>query len=214
MKPSNVYTAFNPYFLIPFFGWALFGIYAQWYWGKEAIFIFVNTHYSHSLDAMMSIITHMGEALFIIPVLLLLFFNASFRNPRFAGAASLANIGAFLCSQGLKSIFNHPRPLNYFNEAAWIHILPQWDHVYHRSFPSGHTTGAFALFSFLAFLLPKRYQSIGLLLFMAALMVAYSRVYLAVHFFDDVWVGSILGTVFSILAIRIFYRKRTSQTDE
>lgn len=207
--PNNT-PSYNPYFLLPFCIWIIFSSLLLFFVGNHELFILINKKYSSTIDSAMSLITLMGDASFIIPLLLTVFLFKQYRNMRYLGAALTANIGAFLLAQGLKSLFNFPRPLNYFQEAAWIHILPEWDHLYHRSFPSGHTTGAFALFSFLAFLLPKRYQAYGLFLFSLAVLVGYSRVYLTAHFFTDVFVGSIIGTFFSTLAIYIFYKKPTA----
>jgi membrane-associated phospholipid phosphatase len=64
-----------------------------------------------------------------------------------------------------------------------------------HSFPSGHTTSAFALFFTLSLLLlPKRY-GLQMVLFLAAFVVGYSRIYLNLHFANDVLAGSILGTM-------------------
>ncbi len=204
--PNNT-PSYNPYFLLPFCIWISVSSILLLLVGNHELFIIINKANSSTLDRVMSIITLMGDASFIIPILLAVLLFKQYRNRRYLGAALMANIGAFLLSQGLKSFFNFPRPLNYFQDATWIHILPEWDHLYHRSFPSGHTTGAFALFSFLAFILPKRHQAYGLFLFALAVLVSYSRIYLTAHFFTDVFVGSIIGTFFSTLAIYIFYKK-------
>jgi membrane-associated phospholipid phosphatase len=87
-----------------------------------------------------------------------------------------------------------------------------------RSFPSGHTCTAFCLFCFLAFILTPRYKWLGLVFFILAMAVGYSRIYLAAHFFLDVYVGSIIGVIFTILVVAImrqyphyFYRKQRTQ---
>jgi membrane-associated phospholipid phosphatase len=77
-----------------------------------------------------------------------------------------------------------------------------------RSFPSGHTTGAFCLFCFLAILLPPRYKPLGLVCFLVALAVGWSRMYLAAHFFLDVYVGSILATVFVVCVVALMNRNQ------
>jgi membrane-associated phospholipid phosphatase len=68
-----------------------------------------------------------------------------------------------------------------------------------HSFPSGHTCAAFSLFTFLSLLASARYQPLGLLFFILAALVGYTRMYLAAHFFADVYAGSILGTIGTIL---------------
>lgn len=207
-QKRNVHFTYNPFFLIPFFIWIILGSLVQFFFDKQQLFSLVNSHYTNTLDIIMSFITTWGEGSFIIPVLLLLWlYKKEHRHTVFLWTILLANIGAFLFSQAIKNIINAPRPLNYFHEATWIHILPNWAHYYHNSFPSGHTTGAFALFSFVSFLLKGKYRVFGLLFFLMALTVAYSRLYLAAHFFMDVYTGSIVGTVFSTLAFTIFFKR-------
>ncbi|HTN47243.1 MAG TPA: phosphatase PAP2 family protein [Flavipsychrobacter sp.] len=207
MERHKVYTSYNPFFLVPFFLWLAGGAVFQLYLTKQELFLLVNSRHNDVLDTVMKWVTHMGEGGFIIPVALLLLLRKQFRNLVFLGAALFANIGAFLFSQGLKSYFNYPRPLLYFKEATLIHMLPEWDRYFHRSFPSGHSTGAFAIFCFLSLLLKPGHKGWGVVFFVLALSVAYSRIYLAAHFFADVYMGSIIGALFSILAVTVFYQK-------
>jgi len=72
-----------------------------------------------------------------------------------------------------------------------------------HSFPSGHTCAAFCLFSFLAMLLKPGYKWIGLIFFTFALLVGYSRLYLAAHFFIDAYVGSLMGATFTAVVIAL-----------
>jgi membrane-associated phospholipid phosphatase len=60
---------------------------------------------------------------------------------------------------------------------------------------------AFAFFSFLAFCIPQKRWA-ALLLFLAALLVGVSRVYLGQHFEEDVLLGSVLGLLLSALVFR------------
>jgi membrane-associated phospholipid phosphatase len=76
-------------------------------------------------------------------------------------------------------------------------------HLLH-SFPSGHATTAFALF----FLLALINQNKGLQIFflIAALIAAFSRVYLSQHFLSDVLAGSAIG-MFSASIIFLLMNK-------
>jgi membrane-associated phospholipid phosphatase len=90
---------------------------------------------------------------------------------------------------------------------------PHWPKLYHNSFPSGHTTGAFCLFCFLSFLLPAGKKWIGLIFFEMAVAVGYSRIYVAAHFYTDVYAGSIIGTVTCVVmfAIMTYFKPRFLQ---
>lgn len=207
--------SYNLFFLIPFMIWVILGGAVQFFFNKQELFAFVNTHYNTVADSMLYFLTFMGEGTVIFPVLLFCWlYKKENRTRPFFFAILLANIGAFLLAQAIKNIVNAPRPLNVFDDAAWVHVLPNWKHYYHNSFPSGHTTGAFAMFSFVAFILKKSYRFWGLAFFILALTVAYSRLYLAAHFFLDVYVGSIIGTVFSILAVSIFFQQEKLRSND
>ncbi len=185
----------NLYFAIPFAVWVIVGGVLYTVAGSEVLFRFINTNHTATLDTAMYAITHLGEASVVIPLLLFPFVFSQFRNRQYFIAAIASNIVPMLVSQGLKSLFNAPRPLSVFRDAGWVHHPEHWPWLYERSFPSGHSEGAFALFCFLSLILPQGKRVWGLVFFIMALLVCYSRVYLAAHFFEDVYVGSIIGTV-------------------
>lgn len=171
---------------------------------KQTLFAAVNTHYTDWANVLMYYTTWIGEGLIISVILfLLLILVPSFRNWWYFVTALLCASLPALVSQWVKHWHNMPRPLNYFNKASWIHIMPDWPVLMKNSFPSGHTTGAFSLMCFLSLMLPAKYRAWGLLLFCVALMVAYSRLYLAAHFFEDVYAGSIIGGSVTLLIYTI-----------
>ena len=108
-------------------------------------------------------------------------------------------------TQVIKNPIAAPRPQAVYEGQDFLRLLSHWDVLRNDSFPSGHTTGAFSFMCILAFVLPVRYRFWGLLLFCLALMVGYARVYLAAHFFIDIYVGSIIGTVFSFAIATLMY---------
>lgn len=200
------YTSYNPFFIWPFVVWLVGGGIILLTHSSEDIFRFVNQNHNGFLDVFMYRSTMLGEGAVIVLVLLLLLGARQFRNWWYFVAAILSNVVPSLIIQLIKRSVGAPRPLKLFEEAEWIHTLPEWPRLMENSFPSGHTCGAFCFFTFLSFILPAKYRPLGLLFFMLALIVAYSRIYLAVHFFADVYVGSVIGTAFVMLIFFIMTR--------
>lgn len=99
----------------------------------------------------------------------------------------------------MKRLWDEPRPISYFSEkfpAVELHAIVGVPMHTHNSFPSGHTTSAFALF--LSILYFSKKPPIHFLCFLLAVLVGFSRVYLSQHFILDLLVGSIIGVSVSI----------------
>lgn len=176
---------------------------------KATLFFGINGHYSHFADVFMFYVTWFGQAEIIIPFLLFLMVFRKFRNWGYFITALLCNIIPFFIQQGLKYWLNEPRPRTLYRDMPGMHFLPEWPELFSSSFPSGHTVGAFSFFCLLSLLLDARYRIFGLLFFVLALFVAYSRIYLTAHFFNDIYFASIIGTVSTTL-IYAFMEKRTT----
>lgn len=74
------------------------------------------------------------------------------------------------------------------------------------SFPSGHTASSFAAFGVFYFLnLKYKY-----LVFLTAFLIAFSRIYLGVHYFSDIVGGIILGFGISYLICN-YYKKNSDK---
>ncbi len=210
------YIKANSYFLLPFLLWVVIGGILLFTCSKRDLFHFVNTHYSDWADHAFVYITMLGQAEVIIPCLLVPLLFPAYRNWWYVLMATLCNLIPFFLEQLLKSWFDHPRPRLLFYDRLWMHYQPEWPVYLSRGFPSGHSTGAFSFFCFLSLILPSKYRALGLLFFLAALSVCYSRMYLTAHFFDDVYAGSIIGTVCTLAVYFImnnyknfFYKKDT-----
>lgn len=71
---------------------------------------------------------------------------------------------------------------------------------------SAHAANSFAVAIFFTSLLRKEYKYIGLILIMWALLVAYSRIYIGVHFPLDVLTGIIIGIFLGGLFMQLFLK--------
>jgi len=203
-------VTYNPWFFFPFLAWIVIGGILQLCFTKEQLFFAVNNHYTPFIDVVMYYTTWLGEGWVIVILILLLFTISRFRNVWFFITATACTLIPFGMQQGLKEYFKAPRPRAYFHDSAIMHFLPAWPSLVNNSFPSGHSEGAFGFFCFVSLLLPERYIKFGLLFFLLALSVCYSRIYLTAHFFADVYAGSIIGAVTTILVYTVMYRYKNT----
>lgn len=108
---------------------------------------------------------------------------------------------------GLKKAFNRPRPYTtYPND-----IVP-YEHETSLSFPSGHSSLAFATATSLSLSNPKWY--IIAPSYVWACSVGYSRMNLGVHYPSDVLAGAVLGAGSAYLTYKInqwYWKKKESK---
>jgi len=163
-------------------------------YSREQIYFEVNGYHDSFADVFFTYATDLGAGISII-VLTIIFLLINYRK-------AFLLISSFtitsLLSTVAKNIFHSPRPYLYF-KADLNHIyLVKGEHMLsNNSFPSGHTIEAFTLAVVLSYVTPnKRWGFIFLLL---AIAVAYSRMYLSEHFFEDVTAGSIIATMATVM---------------
>ena len=117
--------------------------------------------------------------------------------------AALAAAGAAAVAEGLTVLLKHlterSRPPLADPSIHALVSLPQ-----STSFPSGHAATAFAAATAVGALHPR----IRAPLMALAGMVALSRVYLGVHFWSDVLVGTLLGVAIGLATARLVQRGR------
>jgi len=168
---------------------------------KANIHLFLNQYNSPLLDWFFRHITFLGDGLFlIIPALLLLFY--SLRSSVYLVTAYLSS---GLVVQILKRFLFEDcvRPSRYFADPSVLHLVNSVQLFSGYSFPSGHATGAFALF--LCFAVICRHWYIQVACLFLACIVAYSRVYLSQHFLIDIVAGSLVGAVGALGLYLAFY---------
>jgi membrane-associated phospholipid phosphatase len=163
-------------------------------------------HYHHPLlDTLFYYATYLGDGLLAVYLLvsILLFFNIRI---------ALITTGALLSTSAIVQILKHwffydiVRPTLHITEP--LYTIPGLEiHKYH-SFPSGHTAQAFALALCLAYYGTSKKLSI--VLFILAVLTAWSRVYLLQHFLLDTFVGELIAVVISSLFLHWTQKFETS----
>ena len=155
------------------------------------------------LDSLMPIITRLGDSgIFSIVLALILLFFAKTRRIGLSMGFSFI-YGGIVGNLLLKNIVGRLRPydasygINLFTEETiLINGLSDF------SFPSGHTLIAFETAVVLMILLKGKHKPTAIFALVTAFVVAFSRLYLYVHFPSDVLVGMILGTLFAFLGVK------------
>jgi len=165
---------------------------------KGDLVLFFSDHRTPFLDVFFRWFTDLGDGLwFGVIAVVLLFFRY-----RYAISVAALGLSVMVVSYVSKSIFSLDRPLPYFQkiglEDQLTFVAGVDVHTGATSFPSGHTMTAFALYGFLAFIFPQK-KVLGFFLFLIAIGAGLSRVYLVQHFFQDIYLGSLIGLALALL---------------
>lgn len=174
----------------------LFGILLLLLNGKAAAFIALNSYHPFYLNVFFINYTFIGDGLFALCLIAIYFFYFKKKQQGFALLYSFLISG--LAAQLLKNLVNSPRPKLYFEAGTYLNFIEGVTLSGHSGFPSGHTATAFAIATVLVLMMTNKAWQLIILL--AAVLVGYSRIYLAQHFLLDVMVGALLGSVSGILA--------------
>lgn len=191
----------NALFLIPACLLLGVGIVFLLLYPKDVIHITQNGWYHTILDPVFKYGTNLGDGLvFVASIVGLLFI--SYRKATgmlYAALFTLVFIGLFK-----QVIFKgEPRPHKYFIEKYELRLVEGVRNHNSNSFPSGHTTTAFAICGLLAFYFKKRWVKVIALVL--AILAGYSRIYLSQHFLVDVVAGGFLGIFIAMLSYYLSY---------
>lgn len=154
------------------------------------------------LDAVMPVITFLGDGgWFWIALTVVGFFSKHTRKYAFVGAIGL--ILCLLCGNLiLKPIIARTRPYDIRTTVELLIPAPK-----DYSFPSGHTQASFAV----ATAVCMWNRKFGIPALILASLIAFSRMYLYVHYPTDVLAGLIFGVGFAFVGLflcnRIFRNK-------
>ncbi|MDD3227984.1 MAG: phosphatase PAP2 family protein [Oscillospiraceae bacterium] len=146
------------------------------------------------LDVFMPFITKLGNSGAIwIALALCLLIGGKYRKTGIALCCALV-LDIIVCNGILKPFVARIRPCDV-NTAVELLITRPTDF----SFPSGHTAASFAAVSALYFCRRKLWIPALIL----ASLIAFSRLYLYVHYPSDVLAGILLGAVFGFLGCKL-----------
>ena len=143
-------------------------------------------------------ITKLGDAgiVWIILTVILLLIPKTRKSGVYMAVALIADL--IICNVILKPIVARIRPYS-INQTVQLLVTPLKDY----SFPSGHTAASFASVSALYFAGRKRMAAGALIV---SVLIAFSRMYLYVHYPTDVLGGLIIGLLCGWIADMIIQK--------
>jgi len=155
--------------------------------GHNQSFLLLNHDFGKTADFFFKYWTNVGNGILWVPLLaVFLLFRKKYIPLLIAG---------FVFSTLFTHLFkdfilpNEPRPANTATGITAMHTVEGVELYKLSSFPSGHTATAFCFFLIGCLLIDKKwFLPVG---FVLALLVGYSRIYLAEHFPGDVGGGMI-----------------------
>lgn len=168
----------------------------------DSTVLWVQNHISGGfLDGIMIGISRLGNGgvLWItIGIMILLLGIKRKSNWREWGFLLLLSLGvtAVLSNLIVKPAVGRLRP---FEQLAFPIII---SHPLDFSFPSGHTSAAFAA-AWVCYAMNRKW---GIAMLIFAVVMAFSRLYLGVHYPSDLLVGAALGTTVSLLILKCWKR--------
>ncbi|EIJ39303.1 membrane-associated phospholipid phosphatase [Galbibacter orientalis DSM 19592] len=178
------------------------------------LFLYLNGKHKAFFDPIMY---WASDKLFWVPfyiaiAALLIWHYKKWSIPIFISIGILITLADQIASHLIKHMVKRLRPSHNPALEGLIHLSKAGPGGQY-GFVSSHAANAFALASFLFFILPKKFNWLKWILGFWALLVSYSRIYNGVHYPGDVIVAALLGIGlgYSISKLYFFYIKKTAK---
>ncbi|MGF1638321.1 MAG: phosphatase PAP2 family protein [Cyclobacteriaceae bacterium] len=181
------------------------------------LFLFLNSFHSPFFDQVWYIITNKYTwfPLYLIFVIFMILYYKKAAIWWILGLGLAILFADQFTSGFMKPFFGRPRPCHNPEFSHLVHIVKSCGGKF--GFASGHSANSFAIamYVWLVFKNQTR-QKIWPWVFLWAAIVAFSRVYLGVHYPGDILVGALVGVTSGYLAYGIirylltYYRKKTT----
>lgn len=154
----------------------------------------------------------LSNLLVILPLLLLLFYRASWKEALLVIGGVVLTV--LLCDQFASSIckplFHRPRPTHDDEIGALVTLVNNYRGGQY-GFISSHAANAFGAAVFLIGVFRNRLFAVSILVW--AVVVSYSRIYLGVHYPGDILAGTLAGILGGIAIYNVYkWARRRLQT--
>ncbi len=168
----------------------------------QNVFNAIAPHISPGLTSVMKFITFLGKHNLLIPLNFALIAFFIYRKERwFATRIAALSLSSLLLMFTLKLFFQRPRP-----------ELPVIGDVRGYSFPSGHALISVVFYGLFIHMIwhevKTKWLRITLIILISILilLIAFSRIYLRVHYASDVMAGIAAGFIWLVLSLNIVQR--------
>jgi membrane-associated phospholipid phosphatase len=184
-NPDNIIFARIPMRGKYYFGLAVVLLMLSYLWillsSSSFPTLWANRLHNHYLDVFFSNFTLLGEW----PLISISIAVALYKQPKLGLWFGCCFLIELFIVQGLKFGLNEPRPIQELGKALFE--APGSPIAAWKSFPSGHTAGAFTALGLFAVNTQNRFVEI--LYVIIAALVGFSRLYLGQHYLHDVAAG-------------------------
>ncbi len=164
----------------------------RWTYFDRNMVLFLSNRRIKGFTAFMKFMTRVGDGVvwFVLCVVFLAI------DLQVGLALAFSSIIQIILQQIIKRLFSRERPYQKYDEIS--HAMRPPDRF---SFPSGHTAGAFAI-AFVFWSFPP-FRILFYPMLAVSSLIAFSRMYLGLHFPTDIVAGIILGAVSAILGTNL-----------
>ena len=185
----------NKEFYISFIVIWFLGLYFQICFTQFELSLWVNGWHTPFWDLFMLSLTYAGDGILLVVCAFVIILV----KPRYWLLVIVSLTIPSLITQLLKHFVfeNEYRPVIMMKNIHNLYFVPGVEMNQFNSFPSGHATAAFSLYTLLALLTPTK--KIGFLWVIIAALVSISRVYLLQHFWVDIMIGTLIGGILTTL---------------
>lgn len=168
----------------------------------DKVFTTIKPYIKDGLTNFMLVITFLGKHDLLIPLNFVLIAFFIYRKERwFATRIAALSLSSLLLMFMLKFFFQRNRPLQ-----------PVIDDVSGYSFPSGHALISVVFYGLFIHMIwhevKRKWLRIALITLLGTLilLIAFSRIYLNVHYASDVIAGIAVGFIWLVLSLNIIHR--------
>lgn len=195
-------------FFLIYGAFLLFLVFVLFKFSKTDATLWANHFWSPFQDVLYKYMTYLGDfGMASVVVILLLFWKFKYSIIAILSFATTAGVTQFLKKILYADVKRptHHEDLWGLYKSGELHVVEGVKQMSDYSFPSGHATSAFSIFCLLALLSKNKWA--GFVCIVLAILIGYSRVYLCQHFYEDIFVGALIGGIGSLLIYSFFENK-------